>query len=155
VVLLAELRALVPDGERWLHEARFWLRHEAAAELGVRLGGAEVVGVRLDGSPVPRREPEGGRLWLSLAGPGGVREVVVRYRRHGEPLDRPDLTPPRLEGARPGPALWTVEVPPGWELTGPGGGRGIRPLGAGATRRMALELHRAAVALAVCRELAG
>jgi hypothetical protein len=154
-VLLREVKSTVPDGRRWLHEARFWLRHEEAAELSVRWpAGVEILGVEVDGSPVPAREAESGRSWLSISGPGGIREVVFRYRHlplpGSETLDRPDLIPPRLEGARQGPAVWTVEVPAGWEIAGSGG---ARFLGAGTTRRAVLELHRAEVALAICREL--
>src|SRR5262249_24568693 len=75
-VLLRERRASVPDGRRWLHEAIYWLHHEAPAELRVSWPGAvEVVGVVIDDNPVSVVQPEGGRLWLPLPGPAGIRRV--------------------------------------------------------------------------------
>lgn len=152
-VLLAELRVSVGDGQGWLHEARYWLRHDAPTELGVRLGpGGRPLSMQLDGIAIPLRESQNDVLWIPLSGATGTRELLVCYRREGnrENLHRPDLTPPRLEGARAGPMVWTIDVPPGWELASAVGGT---RLGSGATRRAVLELHKAAQALTLCREL--
>jgi hypothetical protein len=149
-VLLAQMRASVPDGRRWLYEGTWWLRHEGPTELGIRWPAAvEAAGVTIDGAPVTAIRPEAGRLWLPLAGPGGARRVRIRWRHEPgkEALDRPILDLPDLEGAVTGPTVWTVDVPAGWDV--PVGGL------TGATRRAAVELYRAAAELAFCRELGG
>ncbi len=150
-VLLAERRASVPDGRSWLHETVFWLRHEAPAELRLRWpAGVEVVGVTVDDSPLSVVQSERGGLWLPLSGPAGARQVRVRWRSEDgrETLEHPDLRLPLLEGADPGPTVWTLNVPPNWDVAEGGPG-----LGAGASRRAALELYRASAQLALCRDL--
>jgi hypothetical protein len=152
-VLLVERRASVPDGRRWLHEAVYWLLHEAPAELRVSWPGAvEVVGVAIDDSPVSIVQPESAGLWLPLSGPAGIRHVRIRWRNDGpgESLDRPDLAGPRLAGAIVGPTIWTLTVPPGWEVVS-SDGDGER--GVGADRRAAVALYRARAQLAISREL--
>jgi hypothetical protein len=149
-VLLAEHRLSVPDGTRWLHEAVFWLRHEAPAELRVRWQTAvEVVSTSIDDNQLSVVQTERGRLWLPLSGPAGARVVRVRWRQEDgrESLDHPDMRLPRLEGVETRPVIWTVDVPAGWET-----GNSARGLGAGADRRATLELYRAAAQLALTRE---
>jgi hypothetical protein len=149
-VVLAEHRLRPSGGQPWRHEAVFWVRHEAAAELRLHWAGAvRVAGASVGGAAAAVLQPEPDRLWLPLPGPAGTHEVRVRWDNvRAEPLRQPDMTLPALEGAEPGTVVWTVDVPPGWEAGGGG-----RPLGAGADRRAVLELYRASVQLAVVGDL--
>jgi hypothetical protein len=152
-MLLMERRASVPDGRRWLHEAVFWLLHEAPAELRVSWPGpVEVVGVAIDDSPVSVVQPESGRLWLPLPGQAGIRQVRIRWRNAGdkETLEHPDLAGPVLDGAGPGATIWTLTVPPGWELLA---SEGHGTPSVGADRRAAVALYRARAQLTITREL--
>jgi hypothetical protein len=154
-VLLAEQEAAVQDGARWLHQAVYWLRHEAHTDLNVRWGvlaPVRVVSVVVDGVETSPLQPEPNRLWLPLPGQAGVRRVQLRWVVEGEQwVDRPNLRPPAVVGARGGRTLWTVHVPAGWQL---------REAGAGATleapdRVAVRELARAGVQLEISRGLAG
>ncbi len=150
-LLLAEHRMSVPDGRRWLHEAVFWLRHEAPTELRLRWpAGVEVVGTSIDDTALSVVQMERDQLWLPLSGPAGAREVRVRWRQDEgrESLDHPDMRLPRLEGVAMGTVVWTVDVPAGWETA-----HGARGLGTGADRQATLELYRAAAQLALFRDL--
>jgi hypothetical protein len=116
-VFLAEHAAAVPDGRGWLHEACYRLYHAAGADLRVRLpAGAAVRGVTVDGSVVTPLVAEPGTLWVPL--PGGAGPCCVRLRwafaAAAEPLDRPRLDLPHLEGASEGPVVWGVHVPAGY-----------------------------------------
>jgi hypothetical protein len=153
-VLLAEQSAALADGRRWLHQVVYWLRHDAPTDLNVSWqGNAEVVGVSVDGVEVAPLRPGPGRLWLPLSGRPGVRRVRLRWlysdsRQPDEELARPSLVRPRLEGALPGPTVWTVYVPAGWRaLPSPQ----ARSLGAGPARAAALALERAQALLEVSR----
>jgi hypothetical protein len=156
-VLLAEHRSSSAGG-RWLHESVFWLRQEGGAssmqarELRVHWPWAvEVTSASIDASPAAILQQEPTRLWLPLSAASGGRRVSIRWRRTGaEAVDRPDLTPPSLEGAAGGPTVWTVDVPPGWEPASGSGGA----LSKGADRRVAVELHRAAALLAIGQQMA-
>jgi hypothetical protein len=150
-VLLAEHLVSVPDNRRWLHEAVFWLRHEAPAELRLSWPAeVEVTGVVIDEGPVSVLQPEPTRLWLPLSGAGGFRHVRISWRSTAdEPLHHPNLTLPRLAGTESGPTVWTVDVPPGWQVSSAVG----RDLGLGADRRAAVELYRAAAQLAISQDL--
>ncbi len=150
-LLLGEVRSLVPDGNHWSHEARYWIRHDSPAELRIRLpAGVESAQARVDDAAATTLT--GSVVALPFSAPLGIREVVIRYRFDParESLDQPDLTPPVFDGAKPGPLLWTVQIPPGWEVSSSTGGT---RLGSGATRRAVLELHRASLELELFREL--
>jgi hypothetical protein len=150
-VLLAEHRVQVADGHRWLHEAVLWLRHDAPAELRLSWPApVEVVGVSIDSVRVSVLQPEQSQLWLPLSGAGRIRHVRFCWHKDAgrEPLERPEMTLPELEGTEWGPTLWTVDVPPGWEVAA-NSAKGIM----GADRRAVVELQRAAAQLAISREL--
>ncbi|MHB1423412.1 MAG: hypothetical protein ACYC3I_09515 [Gemmataceae bacterium] len=162
-IYLLEHSAAVVDGRHWLHEARCWLRHEANADLALDLPApVRVLTVAVDGVEVTPllkiRNPKSNegvsdwnkRVWLPLPGRPGVRSIRLRWLyERPEPLDHPNLTPPRLVDAIEGPNLDTVMVPPGWRasLAGASGWQG-------ATREAALALWRADTQLRICQDLA-
>lgn len=148
-ILLTERSAAVADGRRWLHEAAFWLWHEANADLTVALPApADFVAASVDGAEVTATQPEPGRLWLPLPRRTGLLRVRLRWRyAEAEPLDRPNLGRVQAGGEAAGPVLWTVAVPPGWEAAG-----GNLQAGAGADAARAL--YRAAALLAFSRQRA-
>ncbi len=151
-VFLLEQSAAVVDGRRWLHEARCWLRHEAHTDLNVDFPApARVIAAAIDGVAVTPLQPGSARLWLPLPGRAGVRCIRLRWL-YDEPeaLDRPNLAPPRIVDALYGPALWTVLVPPGWELAQ---SSPSSRLGMGAAREGALALYRAEAQLRLSQEL--
>ncbi len=156
-VFLAEHSTAVVDHRRWLHEVVWWLGHEAHTDLSVDFpAAARVVGVSVDGMEMAPLQPEAARLWLPLPGRAGVRRVRVRWLYEaGESLEQPKLEQPRLEGAMPGPMVWTAYVPAGWEASGPGKvPGGAADLGRGAARLAALDLYRAAALLRVSQFVA-
>jgi hypothetical protein len=151
-VFLLEQSAAVRDGRRWLHEARFWLRHEAHTDLNIDFPApARVVAASVDGVEVTPLQPGSARLWLPLPGRAGVRCVSLRWLYdEAEPLEHPNLAPPEVVDALTGPTLWTVRVPAGWDVVR--GAPAIR-LGSGATREAALALYRAEAQLRICQDL--
>jgi hypothetical protein len=148
-VLLTERSAAVADDRRWLHQAVFWLWHEANADLAVTLpAAADFAAASVDGAEATVTQPEPGRLWLPLPRRTGLQQVRLRWRyAEAEPLDRPNLGRVQAGGERAGPIIWTVAVPPGWEAVG----GDLRP-GAGADAARAL--YRAAALLAFSRQRA-
>jgi hypothetical protein len=151
-VFLLEQSAAVVDGQRWLHEARCWLRHEAHTDLTVDFPApVRVVAAALDGVEVTPLQPGSSRLWLPLPGRAGVRCVRLRWLyEKPETLDRPNLAPLDIVDARKGPILWTVLVPPGWA---PEQSTPSARLGMGAAREGALALYRAEAQLRISQEL--
>ena len=151
-VFLSEQSALVADGRHWLHEATYWLRHEANAELNVVLPApGRVVAASIDGAAVAPLQPEPTRLWLPLPRNPGVRSVRLRWVYDEEPLTAPRLDRPVLEGARDGPVLWTVHVPDGFQ-TKQERDRGT-DLRSGLARAAALDLYRAEAQAEIVRHL--
>ena len=149
-VFLGEQSAVVADGRHWLHEATYWLRHEANAELNVVLPApGRVVSASVDGIEMSPLQPEAARLWLPLPREPGVRWVRLRWLCDDEPLTAPNLDRPTLEGARDGPTLWTVHIPDGFQ-TKQSAGTNVR---SGLTRAAALDLHRAEAQLRIIRHL--
>jgi hypothetical protein len=148
-LFLAEQSAAVADQRRWVHEVVWWLWQGGLADLTVRLPAqARVVAVAVDGVEWTPLQPGPDSLWLPLPGRPGLRQVRLRWLyQTPEPLERPDLASPRLEGLAPGVTLWTAWVPAGSEMNLP------RPraqqqdmpefLGKGAARQAALDLYRA------------
>ncbi|MFO0879014.1 MAG: hypothetical protein U0840_16850 [Gemmataceae bacterium] len=152
-VPLAMLQASLVEARTWVYDARFWVRHEAPSELRVRCPGEiDLVGIWVDHRHLTLREIEAGHLGLPLAGPSGLREIVLRYRRNadkGRPF-QPDLRLLDLVGVRPEQVLVQVDVPVGWEVLSTAGGSS---LGSGPTRLAALQLHQASLAWTSCRDL--
>jgi hypothetical protein len=153
-VYLQERSAAAADGRRWLHEARFWLRHEAGGGLTVVLPApGTVIAASVDGTELLPLQPGPKRLWLPLPGRAGVRRVRLCWF-HGkdeEALARPNLAPVRLEGVADGPLLGVLAVPSGWR---PDGATAAR-LHAGAAAAAAQDLARADAQLRLSRALAG
>jgi hypothetical protein len=151
-VFLGEQTALVADGRHWLHEATYWLRHEANAEMNVVLPApGRVVAASLDGIAVAPLQPEPTRLWLPLPRRPGVRWVRLRWVYDDEALTAPNLNRPILDGARDGPVLWSVQAPNGFQATqvkGP-------DLRSGLARAAVLDLYRAAAQAEIVRQLIG
>jgi hypothetical protein len=103
---------------QWLHEVTWWVQPEEVVELALRLPAQGTwLDLRLDDEPLSLNVDQPVAL-LSLTPNGQVRRLRVRYRLEvgQEAIHEPTLTLPRLEGWQPGPTLWTVEVPVGWEL---------------------------------------
>jgi hypothetical protein len=150
-VFLTEQEAEVVDGQRWLHQAVFWLRHEANTDLYVALpADAIVVAASVDGAEVTPLQPGPRRLWLPLPGSAGVRRIRLRWRYDPEPdsLVRPNLQRPRIEGATDGPALWTVHVPTGYSQQNEANWK------PGLARAATLNLYRAQAQTELCAGLA-
>jgi len=153
-VYLTEHAAALADGRRWLHQTTYWLYHEAGTDLSVALPSpASVLAVSIDGVAVPPLQPGTERVWLPLTGGAGARVVRLSwaFADGQEPLDRPALEGPKLEGVAEGPVLWTVHVPPGYELSARD--RGARSK-AEPTSTTAVDLWRAAAQLRLSGRLA-
>jgi hypothetical protein len=147
-VFLTERSAAVANGRRWLHEAAFWLRHDAATTLNMTLPApAAVVTVAVDGVAVAPLQSDGQHLELRLPGRAGLHKVRLCWLyAAAEPLDRPNLACPRLEGVADGPIVWDVAVPSGWKAA-----LAESDLQPGVGIAAALDLHRAAVQLVFSR----
>jgi hypothetical protein len=155
-VCLTEHSAAVLDGRHWLHQATYWLYHEASTDLGVTLPeGATIVGVDVDGTEITALQPEPGArsLWLPLPGGMGARCLRLRWivPRGGALLTRPKMGRPRLEDVAEGPVVWTIHVPAGF-VVAPGASRDASP--PSRATRAGLELRRAAAQLRLTRALA-
>jgi hypothetical protein len=117
-VFLTEHASAVADGQRWQHQAVYWLWHEAGSDLSLSLPpDATLLGVAIDGASVPPLQPGADRLWLPLPGGAGIRKVQLswNYPPDKEPFEQPLLTGPKLEGVTAGPATWTVALPVGYQ----------------------------------------
>ncbi len=170
-VYLVEQWAVVGDGRRWLHEARFWLGHEAHANLVLDFAApARLLAASMDGvEATPKSEiqnlkspSETGvsdfgfqissfnkRVWLHLPGQPGVRCIHVRWIYDPpEPLDHPNLAPPQMLGVPKGLTLWTIMVPPGWQASLAGGSGWL-----GTAREAQLALRRADAQLHIIQDL--
>jgi hypothetical protein len=120
-LLLAEQRAAVVDGRRWLHEGVFWVFVEKGSELRLDLpAGATALATTVNGVGTVGRQPRPDQLWLAL--PRGKGTQVVRvcwsYPPGLETLTRPNLARPQLPGEVFGgdrvPTLCTILVPDGY-----------------------------------------
>jgi hypothetical protein len=151
-VFLLEQSAAVRDGRRWMHETRCWLWHEAHTDLNVDFAApTRVISASVDGVEVTPLQPGSARLWLPLPGRAGVRCVHLRWLYdQAEPLERPNLAPPQIVDAVPGPQVWTVRVPAGWDTTQ---NTLSTRIGTGATREAMLALYRAEAQLRICQDL--
>ena len=134
---LADNRADFAVSRGWLFETTLWLWQDTAAELSVTWpADVKVLALEIDGSPQPPEQTEARRLWLPLAtsqtldsflhadaAPGG-RQVRLWWRWEDNATGsgthsrtRPRLEGPQLAGVAPGPATWTVLVPPGCAIS--------------------------------------
>jgi hypothetical protein len=128
-VFLTEQAAAVVDGQRWAHQATFWLFHEANTDLRLTLpaGALWPPAVTVDSVPVTPLppEPQGSAFWLPLSAGAGPRCVRLRwsFAEGEETLERPNLEPCHLESGS-GPVVWSVAVPAGYRASGglPGDG---------------------------------
>ncbi|MCS6849756.1 MAG: hypothetical protein NZ700_01135 [Gemmataceae bacterium] len=142
-LVLAEHAARLPDGQRWLHQATFWLYHGGAGEVRCRLPeGARLQTAVLDDRDVSP-PPSATTFAIALPGTSGIRrlDVVWHYANGDEPFDRPRLETPQLDGLEETPLLWTLHVPAGFQVRGGSAGAPLRASAAG------LELRRAAAFL--------
>lgn len=118
-LVLTERTSAVPDGGRWLHQATYWLHHEAGSDLRIALpaGAALLPGLTINGSEAVALPSGQGSLWLRLPRQAGVRAVRLAwaFEPGRESLTHPNLESPRLEGLPEGPVVWTVHVPPGYQ----------------------------------------
>ncbi len=153
LVFLTEQGAVALDGRRWLHEGYWWLRHEAYADLNLDFPApARVLAASVDGVEVTTLQSAPARAWLPMPGRSGVRCLRLRWIYDpSEPLDRPNLIPPRVADAVQGPTLWSVRVPAGWDA---GSAAPAARLGSGAPCKAALSLYRADAQLRIAQALA-
>jgi hypothetical protein len=117
-VFLTEFAASVSNGQRWLHQATYWLYHEAGADLSVVLPpGATLLSVAMDNVSVLPLQSGSDRLWLPLPGGAGVRSLQLSWEfiNDKEPFEVPHLAAPRLDGVPEGPAVWVVAAPGGYQ----------------------------------------
>ena len=101
-VLFREQAAAVADNRHWLHEAVYWLWHDAHTDLNLTFpAAARVVAVSLDGVETPPLQPDPAHLWLPLPGRQGLQCVRVLWSYEpAEPLDRPNFDAIKLDGAQ-------------------------------------------------------
>jgi hypothetical protein len=152
-VYLAERSAAVADGRRWLHEARFLLRHESGDGLTVILpAAARVASASVDGKELTPMQPDPLRVWLPLGERSGVIRVRLCWFFHDgvETLERPNLAPAKVEHAAAGPTVGMLSLPAGWKLD-PEKADSPQP---GAVQAAAQELTRADAQLRLSRALA-
>jgi hypothetical protein len=119
-VFLCDRSAAVVDGRRWIHQAAYWLYHEAGRDLTLILPErTRVLAVALDGAEVVPLQPEPNRLWLPLSGSAGIHHLRLSwvFDDGAEPFERPHLEGLKLEGGSEFPTLWTVRTPSGYQLT--------------------------------------
>lgn len=120
-VFLTERTAAIVDGKNWIHQARFWLYHDAGADLRLVMpaGAGPVLSAQIDHAEVAPLQPEKDRLWLPLSGRAGASMIQLTwsYQTARETLDWPNLEPPQIEGVNAGSILWTVHIPPGYQLS--------------------------------------
>lgn len=143
-VFLTEHALAVVNARQWTHEVTYRLYHQDGAALGVTLPeGAMTRIVAIDGKMVPLSQPGAERLWLPLPGAAGSRTVRVgwSFAEGRETLGTPSLECPRLDGLAGGPTVWTLYVPPGFELGLAHAGRTV------STGAASLDLWRAAAQL--------
>lgn len=136
-VMLADYSAAVVDGRRWLHRATFWIYHESDSDLRVELPeGARLKSLSVDETEVVLATPAPNPVWVPRSRLSGARALRLAWVYDAEPLDHPNLTPPRLADIADGPAQWTVHVPAGFE-------RVHASASEDAARRADLDLERA------------
>jgi hypothetical protein len=154
-VLLDEQSAAILDGQRWMHQAAYWLYHEAGNELFIHLPtGARLVRLTLDDNEVAPLQFDAAQLWLPLTG-GGFRSLRFSwvFDKDREQLEQPDLRKPLLDdaiyinGGKSNPALWTVYQPIGYHVVQSDAGALSEDVGA-------LDLRRAAALLQMSGVLA-
>ncbi|MGE3807009.1 MAG: hypothetical protein AB7K24_20285 [Gemmataceae bacterium] len=122
-IFLDEQSAALLDGQRWLHEASYWLYHDSGADLAIELpAGAQLLAVTVDDAEVTRIQTAPDRLWLPLSSRSGAFTLKLfwAYADASETLTRPRLDRPKLEGVGdPGSTtLWTCHVPIGYRPVG-------------------------------------
>jgi hypothetical protein len=149
-LLWAEQAAALLDGKVWTHRAEYLLFTEPGTAASVRLPeGAMVRSVEVNGIPVPPIQQVAGTVWVSLTGQRGLRQLHVTWQfpQAREPIDQPCLEPALLEGLPEVPILWTVHLPPGYEVS-------RREGGGGPTSASGLDLRRAGAILRLSALLA-
>jgi hypothetical protein len=117
--------ATILDGERWLHQATYWLYRDVGSELLLHLpAGGLLLRLTLDGQEIAVAAHEQQPLWLPLTGVGGLHTLHLAwlFEDGSEALAEPNLNRPLLEGViatatgnAAGP-LWTLQVPSGYQL---------------------------------------
>jgi hypothetical protein len=118
-VFLTEQADSIADGQHWVHQTTHWLYHDSAMDLTVLLPDkARILAVALDETEVTPLQPEPNRLWLPLSGSAGSHVLRLKWAYDGEvePLDRPLVDGPRIEGVPETLALRTLHIPSGYAL---------------------------------------
>jgi hypothetical protein len=155
-VLGSELRASLHLREIWEIEARYQVRHDRPAELSFQIPAERVESIKLRGVSVDEQPislsdvvVDGDRIRVPLNKPQGIRRVRLRYTQASPTRDRIDFSLLRLEASKTGPTLFTVDVPPTWQLMSSNLGASET----GSTRRVRLENFRANLELESLRGL--
>jgi hypothetical protein len=114
-IMLGDHSAAVVDGRRWMHRATFWLYHESDSDLRIDLPeGARLKSLSVDETEVVLATPAN-PVWVPRSRLSGARALRLAWVFDAEPIEHPNLTPPRLADVADGPAQWTVHVPVGFE----------------------------------------
>jgi hypothetical protein len=149
-LLSVEQEAALGDGQRWIHQASYLLVG-GPADLRLHLpAGARLLGLTLDGKSLPSRQPTPESLWIGLPGTSAPRHLRLRwvYPPRGELFEEPNLGIPRFAALTAPAAVWTVHVPPLYEMTNVDKGHFIAYSGAD------LELRRAEIMMKLSTWLA-
>jgi hypothetical protein len=118
-VFLCDRAATVVDGRRWIHQASYWLYHEAGRDLTLTLPDrSSVLAAAIDDTEVTPMQPEPNRLWLPLSGAAGVHHLRLSwmFEDGAESFERPRLQALALDGVGEFPTLWTVRTPNGYQM---------------------------------------
>ena len=114
-VFPGRLSAVVASGGHWLHEAVYWLRHEANTDLNLTFpADAEVLSVSIDGAETAPLQAEPRRLWMPLTGRPAVCRVRIQWRYATEDWIGRISTHEFAGSAREQCGVDRV-APPGWE----------------------------------------
>ncbi len=152
-VYLSEQGAQVADGERWLHEASFWIGHHGGPGLSLQLpASGQVVSLAMDGHEVVPIQSAPDRVWMPLPGQAGIRRVHLTwfYQQAEENIRHPLLKPVAIEGVKSERSIGMCDIPPGW-TPDVRGSSGISTTPAAA---IAQDLERASAQLEISKDLA-
>lgn len=120
-ILSLEQRAALADGQHWVYQAECWLAARRTTELHLDLpGGAQLLGVTVNGVPTPVRQLANEHLAISLLDSSVPIRLGVtwRFAAGSETPLLPRLRTIGLRGLPVPEILWSVAIPPGQRVRG-------------------------------------